>query len=183
MAAHQYCICQDASGQFCNIITPFQLLTNLPSCITALYTKLAHSISARCSLQIRKTQSIIIPSKVVPNIWILTITSSCSNYSCHTHLPRRNIKIYYNKEADSHLVINPSLQCYIDQLSSTPHNENSALEVNISLDMANLSTIHTSSIDFHKWQHLEKHQNESQLQHLGSFPFSSRGSTVQTCGQ
>ena len=36
--------------------------------------------------------------------------------------------------------------------------------------MANLNTINTSSLDFHIWQHLEKHQNESQLQHLASLP-------------
>ena len=47
-----------------------------------------------------------------------------------------------------------------------PHYENSALEVNIFLDKANLNTINISSLDFHIWQHLEKHWNESQLQHL-----------------
>ena len=36
--------------------------------------------------------------------------------------------------------------------------------------MANLHTINISSLDFHIWQHLEKHQNESQLQHLASIP-------------
>ena len=35
----QYRACQDASRQFCRIIAPFQPLTNLPSCVTALYTK------------------------------------------------------------------------------------------------------------------------------------------------
>ena len=42
--------------------------------------------------------------------------------------------------------------------------------VNISLDMANLHMINISSLDFHIWQHLEKHQNESQLQCLASIP-------------
>ena len=51
-----------------------------------------------------------------------------------------------------------------------PHYENSALEVNISLDMANQNMINISSVDFCIWQHLEKHQNESQLQHLASIP-------------
>ena len=51
-----------------------------------------------------------------------------------------------------------------------PHYENSALEVNISLDKVNLNMINISSVDFHIWQHLEKHQNESQLQHLASIP-------------
>ena len=51
-----------------------------------------------------------------------------------------------------------------------PYYENSDLEVNISLDMANLNIINISSVNFCIWQYLEKHQNESQLQHLASIP-------------
>ena len=76
ISPHQFSACQEANGQFCNIIAPFQLLTNLPSCITALYTKSTSSISARCSLQIRKTQNITIPSQIAPNVWILTTAPS-----------------------------------------------------------------------------------------------------------
>ena len=76
MSPHQFSICQEANGQFCNVITPFQPLTNPPSCITALYTKNIHSIPARCSLQIRKTQDMSIPSQLAPNIWILTTPTS-----------------------------------------------------------------------------------------------------------
>ena len=100
----------------------------------------------------------------------INYTHFCNNYSCHTHLPRRNFKIYYNKEANSHLATTPSLQCYIAQLPSTPHYEGSTLEVNISLDMANLNTINISSLDFCIWQLLGKHQNKSQLQHIASIP-------------
>ena len=70
----QFSICQKANGQFCNILTPFQPLANPPSCTIALYTKDAASISARCSLQIRKTQNISIPSQIVPNVWTFTTT-------------------------------------------------------------------------------------------------------------
>ena len=51
------------------------------------------------------------------------------------------------------------------------HYENLALEVlevNISLGMANLNMINISSMNFWIWQHLEKHQDESQLQCLAS---------------
>ena len=65
---HQFSICQEAHGHFLNVITPFQPLTNLPSCITALYTKNVHNILARCSLQIRKTQDVSIPSQLAPSI-------------------------------------------------------------------------------------------------------------------
>ena len=45
ISPEQFRICQEANGQFCNIHTPFQPLTNPPSCITALYAKNAASIS------------------------------------------------------------------------------------------------------------------------------------------
>ena len=35
----QFTTCQQANGQFCNIDTPLQPLANLPSCMTAIYTK------------------------------------------------------------------------------------------------------------------------------------------------
>ena len=44
------------------------------------------------------------------------------------------------------------------------------LEVNISLDMANLNMINISSLNFCIWQHLDQHWNESHLQHLASIP-------------
>ena len=42
------------------------------------------------------------------------------------------------------------------------------LEVNISLDIANLHMTNISSLDFHVWQHLKDQQNETQLQHLST---------------
>ena len=50
ISPQQFRICQEANGQFCNIPTPFQLLANPLSCITALYVKNIASISTRCSL-------------------------------------------------------------------------------------------------------------------------------------
>ena len=35
ISPHQFCICQEANGQFCNIPAPFQPLVNPPSCSTA----------------------------------------------------------------------------------------------------------------------------------------------------
>ena len=61
-------ICQEANGQICTIPTPFQPLANPPSCITALYAKNTASISAKCSLWIRKTPDVSMPSQLAPNI-------------------------------------------------------------------------------------------------------------------
>ena len=68
----QYSTCKEASGQFCNIYTPFQPLANPPSCITALYSKNVASIAARCSLRIRKAHTISIPTLIAPNVWLIT---------------------------------------------------------------------------------------------------------------
>ena len=68
ISQHQFHICQKANGQFCNVYAPLQLLANLTSCITVLYAKNAATISTRFSIQIRKTQSISIPSHIAPNV-------------------------------------------------------------------------------------------------------------------
>ena len=76
VSQHQFSICQVANGQFCNVYAPLQLLANPPFCITALYAKNAARISNRCLLQIRKFQSISIPSQIAPNMWILNSAPS-----------------------------------------------------------------------------------------------------------
>ena len=47
-------------------------------------------------------------------------TTFSHTHSHYTHLPRRDLKIYCNTEANSHLTTTPSLQCYNAQLPSTP---------------------------------------------------------------
>ena len=76
ISQYQVSICQKVNGQFCNVNAPLQLLANPPSCITALYAKNTASISTRCSIQVRKDQSISIHSSIAPNVWILTSAPS-----------------------------------------------------------------------------------------------------------
>ena len=92
ISPHQFSICQEANGQFCNILTPFQPLAHLPSFITALYTKNTAGISARCSLKIRKTHSISIPSQIASNLWILTIAPSAVTTAITLICPEETMK-------------------------------------------------------------------------------------------
>ena len=168
ISPQQFSICKEANGQFCTIPTPFQLLANLPSCITALYVKNTASILARCSLQIRKSSDVSMPSQLAPNVWILmtapsaataTIILICLGKTIQFIAVRRPIHILHLPTACSATSPNFHLPpCY----------EGPPLEVNISLEMANLNMINISSVNFHIWQHLERHQNESQLLHLAS---------------
>ena len=68
----QFSTCQKANGQFCSLNTLLQPFANPPTCIVAIYTKDKAGIEKRCSLQIRNTNSVSIPTPIAPNVWILT---------------------------------------------------------------------------------------------------------------
>ena len=165
ISQHQFCICQEANGQFCNIHAPFQPLANPPSCITALYAKNTASISTRCSLQIRKTQNISIPSQIAPNVWILTTAPPAIITAIILICPGETMK-FLTVEKPIH-ILQLSLACSATSpnFHLPPQYEHQSLVVNISLDMAHLNMVNISSIDFHICQHLSKHQNKTQLHH------------------
>ena len=123
---------------------------------------------ARCSLQIRKTQDVSIPSQFAPSIWILTTLLSAVTTTITLICPGETSKFVTIHKPIHILQLPPACSATMPNFHLLPHYENSALEVNISLDMANLNMIKILSLDFHIWQHLEKHQNKSQLQHLAS---------------
>ena len=171
LASHQFHICQTVNGQFCTIPTPFQLLANPPTCISALYARNLASISSRCSLQIRK--DISIPFQIAPNVWILT-TALSTPASTITLICPGKAMTFIKVEKPIHI-----LQLHIPTACSAtssnfhlpPRYQNSHLEVNISLDMANLNMVNISSLDFHIWQCLEDHRHKTQLQHLATIPY------------
>ena len=98
----QVTMCQWANGQFCKIQAPLQPLTNLPSCITAIYSKNKARIDLWCSLQIKNTCSTIIPMPITSNLWILT-----STFESDSNLPW------------SSTYINQSIETYSCSLSTT----------------------------------------------------------------
>ena len=115
---HQFCICQEANGQFCNIYAQLQLLANSPSCITALYAKSTATISTRCSLK-KKTQSISIPLQISPNVCILTSAPSTVTAALTLICPGEPTKFITVKKPIHVLQLPPTLQCYITTLLST----------------------------------------------------------------
>ena len=51
-----------------------------------------------------------------------------------------------------------------------PRYETPNLDVNVSINIANLHMINISALDFHIWQHLRNKRSETQLQHLTTIP-------------
>ena len=71
LSTAQFQTCQQASGQFCHISTPFQPLANPPTCIAALYAKSKASTASKCSLQLHKATTTALPTQITPDVWIL----------------------------------------------------------------------------------------------------------------
>ena len=170
LLSHQFQICQAANGQFCTIPMPFQPLANPPTCTSALYARNLACITSSCSLQIRKTSDISILSQITPNIWILT-TALSTPASTITLICPGKAMTFIRVEKPSHILrLLTACSATASHFHLPPRYQNSNLEVNFSLDMANLNMINISSLDFHVWQHLEDHRHETQLQHLATIP-------------
>ena len=170
ISPQQFRICHEANGQFCTIHTLFQPLANPPSCITALYVKNTASISARCSLQIRKSSDVSMPSQLIPNVWILTTACSATTATITFICLGETTQFIAVKRPIHILHLPPACSATSHNFHLPPCYEGPPLEVNISLDMVNLNMVNISSVNFCIWQHIEKHQNESQLLHLASIP-------------
>ena len=69
-----------------------------------------------------------------------------------------------------HTKVIPSLQCYIQILSPTPHYEDHTTMMNLPLDTANIYIINISPLDSRIWQHFNNNWTSSHLQKLANVP-------------
>ena len=110
------------------------------------------------------------PSQLAPSVWILTTAPSAAAATITLIWPGETTQ-FIEVKRPIHILCLPTACSATSPYFHLPLcYEGPPLEVNISLDMANLNMINISSVNFHIWQHLEKHQNESQLLHLASIP-------------
>ena len=170
LSTMQFQICQQANGQFYHISTPFQLLANPPTCIAALYTKSKTGIASKYSLQLHKTTAINLPTQITPDVWILTtLTTALINTVTLICLekPMETIPIWQ----PIHLLKLPTAcSATSSHFYLPPRYEIAILDVNVSLNMANLQMINISAQRFCIWQHLWNNISDMQLQHLATIP-------------
>ena len=170
LSSTQFQVCQTANGQFCNIPTPFQPLANPPSCTSALYMKNLAGITSRCSLQIRKTSDVNLPTHISLDVWILTIPLSAQASTFTLICPGKATTFITVRKPVHILRIPTACSATSSNFHLPPRYHTSHLDINISLDMANLHMINISALDFHIWQHLKDHRNETLLEHLTTIP-------------
>ena len=170
LSTTQFQICHQANGQLCHISTPFQPLANPPMCIAAIYTKSKEGIASKCSLQLCKMTTTALPTQITPDVWILTtpvtapvntITLICPEKPMETIAIWQPIHILKLPMACSAT----SSHFYLPPMYETP-----ILNVNVSLNMANLQMINISALHFCIWQHLGNNQSDMQLKHLATIP-------------
>ena len=170
LSATLFQACQEANGQFGHITTPFQPLANPPSCIAAFYAKSTADITSKCSMHIQKALITNLPTQLGPAVWILTtplaapvntMTLICLEKAVETITIQKPVHVLKLPMACS--AISPNL--YLP-----PRYEIPTLDVNISLNMANLHMINTLAQDFCILKHVGNNRSDMQLQHLTTMP-------------
>ena len=162
--------CQQANGQFCHISTPFQPLSNPPMCIAALYTKSKASITSKCSLQLCKTTTTALPTQITPDVWILTTPAMAPVDTITLICPEKPMETIAIQQLLHILKLPMACSVTSAHFYLPPRYETPVLNVNISLDMANLQVINITALHFHVWQHLGNNHSDTQLQHLATIP-------------
>ena len=147
-------------------IQHFQPLANPPSCITALYSKNTASIAARCSLQVRKAHTVSIPTLIAPIVWLITLAASTVMTRITPVCPEGLTKLIAIWKPIHILQLPPACSATSPYFYLPSHYEPKM----VTLEVANLNMLNISALNFCIWQHLENHQNKTQLQHLASIP-------------
>ena len=170
LSTTQFQTCQQANRQFCHISTSFQLLANLPTWIAALYTKSKTGIASKCSLQLHKTTTTNLPTQITPDVWILTTPDTAPINTVTLICPEKPMETIPIWQLIH--ILKPPMTCIVtsSHFYLPPRYETPILDVNVSLNMANLQMLTISAQHFHIWQHLGNNSSDMQLQHLATIP-------------
>ena len=162
--------CQEANGQFCSITTPLQPLANPPSHIAALYAKSTMDITSKCSLHICKASVTNLPTQIAADVWILTTPIAAPANTMTLICPKKAMETIPIQKPIHILKLPAACSATSPDFYLPPRYETPTLDVNISLNMANLHMINMSAQDFHILKHLGSNKSDMQLQHLTTIP-------------
>ena len=165
-----YIVCQHANRQACRINTPFQSLTNLPLCITALNSKNNHTIGEQCSLSISHVPHTFVPVAVALNLWI--IPSNCKTLGSTITIirPNKATSTVPCQQPFHILRLSPACSATSRYFHLPQCYEDHTMMMNVSLDTVNINTINISTLDFRIWQHFNRNWTPPHLQKMGNVP-------------
>ena len=143
---------------------------NPHTCIAALYTKSKAGISSKCSLQLCKTTITALPTQITPDVWILTTLATTPMNTITLTCPEKPMEMITIWQPMHILKLPMACSAPSSHFYLPPRYETPILNVNVSLDMANLQMINISALHFCIWQHLGNNWSDMQLQHLANIP-------------
>ena len=170
LSTTQFQACQQANGQFCHISTPFQPLANPPTCIATLNAKSKTGIASKCSLWICKTTTTNLPTQITPDVWILTTLATVQVTTMTLICPKKSMETIPIQQPIHILKLPTACSATSSNFYLPPRYETATLDINVSLNMANLHIINISAQHFCIWQHLGNNISNMQLQHLTTIP-------------
>ena len=148
LSTTQFQACQHANGQVCSISTPFQPLANPPTCIAARYAKSKVGITSKCSLQICKATITTLPTQIAPDVWILTTLTTAPINTMTLICPEKPMETILIQQAIYILKLPMACSATSSNFYLPHRYETPTLNVNISLNMANLHMLNISEQNF-----------------------------------
>ena len=130
----------------------------------------APHITSKCSLQIHKASATNLPTQIAPDVWIRTTPVTASTNTLTLICPEKPMKTILIQKPLHILKLPMACSATSANFYLPPRYETPTLDVNISLNMANLHMINISAQDFCIWQHLGSNRSDMQLQHLTTIP-------------
>ena len=166
----QYSKCLYENGQFCKIDAPFQPLTNLPSCIAALYAKNNQEIGVQCSLSIFHIPAVFTPITITSNLWILISALATQGSAVTMICPDKATSSKLFQQPFHILKLPPACSAMSRDFHLCQHYEDHMVTLQISLDRAKLNAINISTPDFCIWQHFNSNWITIHMQELTDVP-------------
>ena len=170
LSSTQFEVCKQANGQFCHISTPFQPLANQPTCIAALYAKSAANIKSKCSLQLHRATATPLPTQIIPDVWILATPTSAPTDTISLICPEKPMETIPIRQLLHVLQLPMACSATSANFYLLPRYETPILNVNESLNMANLQAINITALHFCIWQQMGRNHSDTELQHLATLP-------------
>ena len=170
LSTTQFHVCQDANGQFCSITSPSQPLANPPTCIAALYAKSKAGIASKCSLHLHIATTTNLPTQIAPDVWTLTTPATAPTNTMTLICLEKPMETIPIQQPIHILKLPMACSATSSNFHLLPRYETPTLDVNISLNMANLHMLNISAQNFCIWQHLGSNRSDMQLQHLTTIP-------------
>ena len=165
MMDQQYIACQHANGQFCKIHSPFQPLTNPPSCITALYGNNDQAIGKQCSLSISHVPHTFLP---------IAVTSNLSIIPSNPETLASTITIIFPDKAMSTVPLQQPFHILCRATSRyfhlPPHYEDHTMTMITSQNATNINAINISTQGVRIWKHFNSNWTTHHQQKLANVP-------------